>query len=452
MIGTAYLEELLAEFGTPVAASSLIESAFPQQRAFLDDPARFKTALCTRRAGKSYGEGLALLSEALKRPGVSCLYVSLTRASAKRIMYKDVLKAIDRQYELGCKFIETELEVRLPNGSVIYLLGVDAKPEEAEKILGQKFACAVVDESASFRFDLSHLVHAILRPTLVDYGGWLAMVGTPGNVKNYFHDVTTGAIKGWSLHHWSAADNPHVAAQWEREISELIAENPLIIETPLYKQHYLGQWAIDPSMRVYRYEPERNDIAAAPECTRHILGVDLGYTDATALVVLGFRERDKATYVIEAEKRTGLIVSQVAEWIRHVQSRYRLERIVVDNASKQAVEELVQRHALPLEAAEKRDKADAIANMNSDIITRRVQVTDAAAGLRKEWADLVWDDRQFAKGRLTESSQCENHLSDACLYAWRAATAYAMDDSVVPVQDEPDDDEESPRVKAFWER
>jgi hypothetical protein len=451
-VNGAYLQSLLAMAGTSQDAGSLIASAFPQQRAFLDDTSRFKTALCTRRAGKSYGEGLALLSEALKRPGVSCLYVSLTRASAKRIMYKDVLKAINREYELGAKFIETELEVRLPNGSVIYLLGVDAKPEEAEKILGQKFACAVVDESASFRFDLSHLVHAILRPTLVDYGGWLAMVGTPGNVKNYFHDVTTGAIKGWSLHHWSAADNPHVAAQWEREISELIAENPLITDTPLFKQHYLGQWAIDPSMRVYRYDAERNDIADAPSCTRHILGVDLGYTDATALVVLGFRPKDKTIYVLEAEKRTGLIVSQVADWIRHVQSRYQFERIVVDNASKQAVEELVQRHALPLEAAEKRDKADAIANMNSDIITGRVLVTKAAAGLRKEWGDLVWDDRHFHKGKLVESSQCENHLSDAALYAWRAATAYAADETVAPVKDEPDDDEESPRAKAFWER
>lgn len=447
----AYLEELCREFGTSTDAGTLIQSAFPQQRAFLEDTTRFKTALCTRRAGKSYGEGLALFTEALKRPGVSCLYVSLTRLSAKRIMYKDVLKAIDREFQLGSRFKETELEVTLPNGSVIYLLGVDAKPEEAEKILGQKFACAVVDESASMRFDLSHLVHAILRPTLVDYGGWLAMVGTPGNVKNYFHDVTTGAVQGWSLHRWSAADNPHVAAQWEREISELVIENPLIKETPLFKQHYLGEWAIDPSMRVYRYEPERNDVVEPPVCTRFILGVDLGYTDATALVVLGFRERDKTIYVLEAEKRSGLIVSQVAEWVRHVQGRYALERIVVDNASKQAVEELVQRHALPLEAAEKRDKADAIANMNSDLITGRIKTVAATAPLRKEWEDLVWDDRHFHKGKLVESSQCENHLSDACLYAWRAATAFAADETVPVAPTEPEDDEEKPRRKAFWE-
>ena len=57
--------------------------------------------MCTRRAAKSYSDGLVLAKAALERPDVSCLYIGLTRESAKRIMWKDVLKAINRRHKLG---------------------------------------------------------------------------------------------------------------------------------------------------------------------------------------------------------------------------------------------------------------------------------------------------------------------------------------------------------------
>jgi hypothetical protein len=43
------------------------------------------------------------------------LYIGLTRESAKRIMWKDVLKAINRRHKLGIRFNESELSARLRN-------------------------------------------------------------------------------------------------------------------------------------------------------------------------------------------------------------------------------------------------------------------------------------------------------------------------------------------------
>ena len=81
-------------------APQFLDPAFPVQTAFISDPAKLKVALCTRRSGKSYGAGFYLYQQAYETPGASCLYIALTRDSAKKIMWKDVLKPINRKLGL----------------------------------------------------------------------------------------------------------------------------------------------------------------------------------------------------------------------------------------------------------------------------------------------------------------------------------------------------------------
>ena len=457
---------ILAEAARRKMPSPVRLSAFPKQRAFLDDASKMKAALCTRRSGKSYGAGVELFDGACSFPGTSQLYVALTRESAKRIMYKDVLRAIDRRFELGAHFNETTLDVRLPNGSMIYLLGVDAKPEEADKILGQKFKRVVVDECASYKQDLRKLVDGVIRPALTDLDGTCSLIGTPGNVKGFFHDVTTGKVPGYSVHKWSAHDNPHVAGNWQKEIDELVAANPLIVDTPLFRMHYLGEWAIDTEALVYKYSRARNWVACTPfgkddAGVHYVMAIDLGYTDPTAIVILAYTDHDPTLYIVEAHKRPNLTVSQVAEWIRGYMDRYMFERMVVDIASKQVVEELRQRYKLPLEAAEKSGKADAIAMMNSDLLTGRIKlVGDACDDLSDEWSNLVWDERA---PRPVENSACANHVSDGALYGWREAMNYAAtpapkrknlhaEEAIDDWFEEQERQQERARATPFWER
>ena len=84
-------EQKLAAPAIPTAVN-FIDDTMPEQAAFIRDPARLKVAFCTRRAGKSYGEGRYLCQEAAATPNVSCLYIALTRLSAENIMWRDVLK------------------------------------------------------------------------------------------------------------------------------------------------------------------------------------------------------------------------------------------------------------------------------------------------------------------------------------------------------------------------
>lgn len=424
--------EQLAALKTP---KNMTVTDFPKQAAFIEDQNSLVAGFCTRRAGKSYAIGLKLCNNALKHPGVSQMYVSLTRESAKRIMVKDVLQVISAKHNLNIKFNKTTLTAVFPNGSEIYLIGMDTNKDEMSKALGQKFKCVVIDEAGAFRQDLFELVYSIIKPACADLRGQILLIGTPSNItKGLFYDVVWAqSVRGWSLHKWTAFDNPFIREQWEAEIKELKEANPRIVETPAFRQNYLGEYVIDASQLVYKFNSARNFIPIAPETKYNVLGVDLGFEDASAFALLGFNPYAKKTYVVETYKQSHMDITNVAERIRYFIQRYNPYKIVIDGAAKQSVEELKRRFSLPLETAEKAGKSDFIEIMNSDLIMGNILISSSMESalplnerLSTEYENLIWDDR--AKNR-SEHPNCDNHLADATLYAWRYIYSYLCEEA-----------------------
>ena len=405
-----------------LAAPRFIEDCFDKQAAFINDPAKLKATLCTRRAAKSYTSGIYLFKEAYENPGSTCLYIALTRESAKKIMWKDILKPLNRKYKLQAKFNETNLTVTLQNGSIIYLVGVDSSEDEKEKLLGQKYRLVIIDEGASYTIDLGQLVYSTLKPAVADYRGTICIMGTPGNLtKGLYFNITTGAEPGWSVHKWSTFDNPHMVKQWEAEIADIELTRPLFKETPHFQMMYLGLWSIDEDALVYKFKPDRNLFEALPPHVsgewQYLLGVDLGYEDASAFVVVCYHSYDKTLYIIDTYSRSKMDITDVAEKIKQLKTKYNIHKVIIDGANKQAVEEIQRRHQIPLIAADKTGKTDFIEIMNAELIQARIKAHKLnAANLVEEWQNLVWKE----KGKKREENPaCDNHLADACLYAWR---------------------------------
>lgn len=410
------------------AAASLADAAFPQQRSFIEDPASFKAAICSRRAGKSYGIGLYLFLEALAHPGCSCLYLVETNKQARRSMWRQVMHAIDRQYRLGAVFNETEMTITLPNESVIYLMGMDTSVQQQESIRGSHYRLIVVDEAGSFRNDLRTLVQEVLEPAVLDDMGTICLIGTPRAVKNLFYDVVERKEPGWSVHRWMVHDNPHTRDEFEhaRRRSET-TYGPEYFKTTRWRQEWLAEWVLDDEQMVYRYKEERNTAQGLPEGERwhHIIGLDPGFKDAAAWVVCAYNLHDSTLYVREIKKQPGLDVSQMASFTRHLVDTYDPHAVVIDSAAAQTAEELRQRYDLPIEASDKTGpKYEAIQMLNSDLLTGRIKLLPGTEELAKEWSELAWDERALKNYRYAEDPRCDNHLADAMLYAWRRCRNY----------------------------
>lgn len=403
---------------------------FPAQNNFILDKSPFKVAQTTRRAGKSYGCGIMLFKAAIENPGSSVLYVSKTRGSAKRIMFKDVLGKINREKNLNARTNESELTFTLPNGSIIYLLGIDNSPEEADKLLGQKFSLVVIDEAAFITRDLEKIVYEHLAPAVADYNGQIAMISTTSDfVGCFFYKVTMENLGQWSLHKWTAYENPYMKEQWEKQIKQLTQSNRNIENDPGFQRMYLNRWVVSEESRVYRYT-NNNIVDSGPEKKlEYVLGVDLGWNDDSAFTITGFDSESGIVYIVDTFKKPHMTLSEVAEKVLEFQRRYKIREVVIDGAAKQSIEDMRARYNINFKAAEKVQKKDFIEILNSEYLLGRVKLVESTTvALREEMDNLVWDETKRLKRKWVEHANCPNHLCDSTLYAWRYSYSYLKDD------------------------
>lgn len=345
-----------------------------------------------------------------------CLYGALTRKNAKRIGWR-ALKTLNRKFNLGFSFHETDLIATSPTGSNIVFIGLEDK-DAAEAVRGEKFKLIVLDECASYGPSFEYTIEEVLEPTLMDLQGTLAMVGTPGAACiGPFYDATEGEKKaGYSRHKWTLLENPflpHAAAWLEEKKKRKGWSNT----NPIYLREYRGLWVRNNSSLIYDFADARNlGNPENPTSLYTVMGVDLGYEDDTAIVVVGFSDDSPNLYVLDSFKKAKLLPAEVARLVEDFIARYKPVSIVADTGGlgKAIVEEMRVRYALPVRAAEKRNKYEYIELINSDFKEGRIKVAPNLRSLREELAMLQWDeDRRKIDDRFSD------HQADALLYAWR---------------------------------
>ena len=413
--------------------------AFEKQQGFIQDPGRLKALFCTRRAAKSYTGGIYLIKEALENPGCNCLFIGLTRLSAHGIVWKDILKEIDLKYKLGIKFNETLLTATLPNGSVIYVAGADSDESEMNKLLGKKYRLVILDEASMFSVNMHQLVYGVLKPATADNRGSICLLGTSSNItRGLFYDITTNKEPGWSIHIWTAYDNPHVVEQWKEELDDIDKNRPLFKETALFKQWYLNQWVVDEEARVYKFNEKTNStnsIARNVDHPRYLLGVDLAHSpDSTAFVIGAYNNDAPPLYITYARKHLKMDITDCAQEVKRLEGLYNFDVKVVDGANKMAVAELNNRHGLNLLSADKTGKIDFIRLMNDDFIQQKIKLlSNETKDLQEEYNTLVWvtDNGKVVEPRK-EHPTIHNDCADAALYMWRYAFTYLFKPQALP--------------------
>lgn len=406
------LEELARRAGSKPKTSGLFALLFPKQKAFIESPAKRKAALCSRRAGKSFGTAVLMLDTCERFSNSIVVYLALTRLSAKRIMWP-VLKDLNERHQLGLEFNNSELIARFKNGSQILLTGADDQGQ-IDKLRGSAYRLAVIDEAASFGSHINELVDEVLEPALLDHNGTMVMIGTPSPAcVGKFFDVTTTATD-WDVHRWTVLDNPYIphAREW---LDKRRVEMGWDQENPIYQREWLGRWIKSLDAMVYRHTSD-NIIDALPAGRwQNILGIDLGVDDDSAFQIATFSTAYPHCYLRAGWKKPGMSVSDVANKAQEYIEKFQPVKIVCDTGGlgKMVALEMQQRFNIPVTPAEKQDKLGAIELINSDLRSGFVKVLQKEPVLR-EWEVLQWDEK-----RLKEDPRFPNHLADAALYAYR---------------------------------
>lgn len=411
------------------AGRAIAASCFGPQLDFVRDKSQLKLAECSRRAGKSAGLGRWLFEGALLMPETVQLYLGITRKSAKRIIWP-ILKKIDRDWRLGCEFKTADLIVELKNGSEIHVAGCpDASMVDTFR--GTPYYRVVVDEGDSFPPSYAGmLIDDALIPATLDYAGSVALAGTPGVAPvGYMWEASTGRIEGWSKHHWTLFDNPHLP-NIRAQVEAIIRRRGWTWDHPTVQREYLGKRTADLSMLVYGsysdallrdHGPRRED---GP--WRHTLGLDFGTSEdreSMAYAVVAYSETTPHAWIRETRGEAGATPATCAGTIAELDSVYHFDEIIGDPGSLGAdfIKQLGERYRIAVTPAEKSNKRGTIELLNGDMKAGLVLFERSkTAGLVGEMKILPWSDDTRSK----EKDKVPNHHCDAALYAWRKARPY----------------------------
>ncbi len=452
----------------------MINRCFKQQRDFILDRSRRKTALCSRRAGKSYSALVLMCRTALLTPNANIRYVCLTRGQAKDNLWA-ALKTFAHDFELDLNFHETNLSARFPNGSEIKFLGGETL-KECEKMRGQFFHLVVLDECKSFQAELLiEFIEEIISPALADYGGTLAMIGTPGNVlAGPFYEATSAYNPNdpleraaqrerprpysdrkawaeakhrwnWSFHKWHTSDNTAMPQIWQQAIHDKAAKG-IPDNDPRWLREWMGEWCPSDSLMVYSFAEKLNTYSGElPEGHewRYLLGLDFGYHDSTAFVVAAFSDTHPLMYQVFEHKDAEMTFDAIERKTRQIQKAYPdLEAIIADTGGLgKTIVESYRERGIAMEAAVKNDKLDHIELVNSDLLAGNIKILPDSS-LAAEMKLLQWTDRTYKK----ENKGTDNHCCDAFLYLIRHAYHHFWEPAVVKPS------EGSPEAQAEFDR
>jgi hypothetical protein len=424
------------------SADAIFERQNPVQKSFLRDKCRKKGLLAPRRTGKSWAICAKLFIQCLTVPYSNCVYATLTKGAARGILWA-LMHRYNDEFGLGIKFNNTNLTATFANKSHIALVGAE-NHGEIDKLRGQGYDIVCIDECKSFPADvLEEFIDEVIVPALLDRGGELILAGTPGAIlQGPFYDVTCGRLgvthkrfgakweKGkrfeYSVHKWKLSDNTSLP-DLEKDATEWKDSKGLADDDPRWIREYLGEWIASDDALVYKYNKYgdgRNDFiprgvknyGLQEEGYEYILGIDIGFDDPTAFVVIACKPTDRNLYVLHGEKTSHLTVPEIADKIIELQNAYGgFAAIVCDfgGLGKTVWETIMAQYGIPLIPAKKSEKLDYIELLNSDFLGGFVKIKDGTP-LATELKTL-----QFDHTGIKEHPSCPNHLCDALLYVWR---------------------------------
>jgi Phage terminase large subunit/Terminase RNaseH-like domain len=429
LISNKLIEQEIAKRKATAVAFDVHSFMFEAQLRFKLDPRPFKTAVCSRRAGKTIECAADLIDTASKHKDVICLYITLSRKNAKKLIWKE-LKKINRSYKLNMRFDNTELSATLPNGSIIYVSGAkDAT--EIEKFRGLPIKLCYIDECQSFRAYLETLIDDIIAPALIDYAGSLCLIGTPGPVPaGYFYKCSTQNDK-WSHHSWTFYDNPHIPEKNGMSHKEVLdrelERKGVSMDDPSIQREWFGKWVMDSESLLLKYQPELNHYETLPPAKYvYVLGIDVGFVDADALAVIAWSETEPTTYLIEEliTEKQGL--TELVQQIQAMQKKYNIAKMLIDEGGlgKKLAEEMRRRHHIPVHPAEKQRKMENVAFLNDALRTGKFKAKRDSCFAQDSYKVEI-DKEKSTPDKIRVKDNFHSDIIDAVLYAFKESPAYA---------------------------
>lgn len=370
----------------------------------LNDPRyRFISAALARRLGKTFisnvvGQLVMLV------PGSNVLIMSpnFSLSSISFELQRSFIKSFDLEVErdnLKDKVIE------LTNGSTVRMGSLST----VDSVVGRSYDLIIFDEAA-LGADGEMAFERSLRPTLDRSGSKAIFISTPRGKNNWFSKYYergfSDAYPEWCSIHADWTENSRM------KVSD-VEEAKRTMTKAMFEQEYMANFNTYEG-QIFSLEEENICDYVRRDGDEVIAGLDPGYKDPTAFIVIIYSTMDDTYHIVDEYLESESVTATHVEHFRELIDKWGIETIFIDAAAAQFAADLAYTYDIASIKA-KKDVLPGIAFVQSLIERGRLRVAPHCVKTLVALDQYQWDQRET----LTKEKpvHTHSHIPDAIRYA-----------------------------------
>lgn len=368
---------------------------------------RFVSAAISRRQGKTYianiiGQLVSLV------PGCNILIMS-PNYSLSQISF-DLQRNLIKHFDLEIKRDNAKDKViELSNGSTVRMGSVN----QVDSCVGRSYDLIIFDEAA-LTSEGEEAFNVSLRPTLDKDNSKCLFISTPRGRNNWFSRFFERGYNPefpeWFSIRATYRDNPRMSEQDIREARKSMSDAEFRQEYEADFNTYQGQiWSFNSELCVADLsEIDTRDMDM-------IGGLDVGFRDPTAFVVIGYDWKEEKFYVVDEYFDSEKTTDKHAEEIKRLADKWELDFNFIDSAAQQTRFDLAQNYDISTTNA-KKSLLDGIAHVSAIVENNQLIVDGRCKEVLYSLDSYQWDKNPNLVKEKPKHDRA-SHMADALRYA-----------------------------------
>ena len=367
---------------------------------------RFVCAAVSRRQGKTYianiiGQLVSLV------PGSNILIMS-PNYSLSQISF-DLQRNLIKHFDLEvAKDNAKDKVIELTNGSTVRMGSVN----QVDSCVGRSYDLIIFDEAALA--DGKDAFNVALRPTLDKDNSKAIFISTPRGRNNWFAEFFDRGFNDefpeWCSIRATYKDNPRMSELDIQEAKKSMSDSEIRQEYEADFNTYEGQiWNFNHETCIANNEEldtRRMDVFA---------GLDVGYRDPTAFMVLAYDWEEEVYHVLDEYLDAERTTEQHAAVIREMVDKWDIDYIYIDSAAQQTRFDFAQNYDISTVNA-KKSVLDGIAHVAAIVDNDKLMVDQRCSEVLSCLDQYQWDPNPNLAREKPKHNRA-SHMADALRYA-----------------------------------
>lgn len=403
-----YLELLPMEEGSALECINKPQIAIIN--AINDPRFRFVCAAISRRLGKTF---IANIIAHLVMLIPNCHVLVMSPNYALSTISFELQHMLVREFDLEVTRDNLKDKVlELSNGSTVRLGSV----AQVDSCVGRSYNLIVFDEAALSR-DGEAAYNVSLRPTLDKANSKAIFISTPRGKKNWFSKFYARGYDS-KFPEWCSitADYHENSRMSETDIKE--AKDSM--SAAEFEQEYMASFNSYEG-QIYTLNTE-NIIEELPEGKyEYFGGLDPGYKDPTAFVVIAYNVETEVYFVVADYLQAEKVTSEHAKAIRELIDKFQIDTIFIDSAAAQMASDLAYIYDIATTKA-KKAVLEGIGFVQTLVQQDRVKILTCCTHTLDALDQYQWDPNNTLSKEKPVHNEA-SHIADALRYALYSFTA-----------------------------